>query len=166
MKLKSLLRLTVRLFTYTIILTSCGVATGGQVGHLTAKKLPKKSGKRGRKSGKGGKKREKSEKRGKIGKVLSLCPSWQIGLVTLLLMVIPWRWPSWGTFSGVTHPKIGGILTRGTRTSAVEHWTRDPKVVRFKPRVGPHVVSLSKSLYSNLLLSTQVYKWVPAKLGR
>ena len=32
----------------------------------------------------------------------------------------------------------------------------------FEPRVGLHVVSLSKVLYSNLLVSTQVYKWVPA----
>ena len=31
-----------------------------------------------------GKKREKSGRKGKIGAVLSLCPSWQIGLATLL----------------------------------------------------------------------------------
>ena len=36
----------------------------------------------------------------------------------------------------------------------------------FEPSVGLRVVSLSKILYSNLLLSTQVYKWVPAEAGK
>ena len=41
------------------------------------------SGKRGRKLGKSGKGGKKSGKRGTIRKVLSLCPSWQMGLATL-----------------------------------------------------------------------------------
>ena len=36
----------------------------------------------------------------------------------------------------------------------------------FEPCVDPRVVSLNKILCSNLLLSTQVYKWVPAEAGK
>ena len=60
---------------------------GGWVPPLTAKKLPKiwknqeKSGKNREKSRK---KEEKSGRKDKIGKFLSLCPSWQIELATLL----------------------------------------------------------------------------------
>ena len=68
-----------------------GVARGGRVPPLTAKNLlkigkkRKKSGKIGKKSGKNrGKKEDKLGRKGKIGKFLSLCPSWQIGLATLL----------------------------------------------------------------------------------
>ena len=56
----------------------CGVK-GGRVLPLTVKKLPKI----GEKREKIRKKWENQEKRGKIEKVLSLCPSWQIGLATL-----------------------------------------------------------------------------------
>ena len=64
---------------------------GGRVPPLTAKHLPKSGKKRG-KSWKSGKNQEKWGKRKnreettKIGKFLSLCPSWQIGLATLLLL--------------------------------------------------------------------------------
>ena len=47
-----------------------GGSRGGRVPPLTVKNLPKI--------------RKKREKRGKIRKVLSFCPSWQIGLATLL----------------------------------------------------------------------------------
>ena len=57
---------------------------GGRVPPLTAKNLPKI----GKKSGKKGKVRKK---KAKSGKVLSLCPSWQIGLATLLLRDIRGR---------------------------------------------------------------------------
>ena len=57
---------------------------GGGVAPLTAKNLSKivKKGENQEKLRKEG----KIEKRGKIGKVLSLCPSWQIGLATLLII--------------------------------------------------------------------------------
>ena len=59
-----------------------GVATGGSRGTecpLDSEKFAKKfAGKKGKKSG----------KRGKIGKFLSFCPSWQIGLATLLVIVL------------------------------------------------------------------------------
>ena len=50
-------------------------------GHPWQWKNCKKWGKRGEKSGK---QRKNQEEKAKIGKVLSLCPSWQIGLATLL----------------------------------------------------------------------------------
>ena len=62
----------------TVYYESSGVATrGGVKGQSWQRKIDQKSGKRVKKSGKSG-------KRGKIGKVLSLCPSWQIGLAMLL----------------------------------------------------------------------------------
>ena len=48
-------------------------------------KEEKKSGKREEKFGKNREKEENREERAKIGKVLSLCPSWQIGLAMLLV---------------------------------------------------------------------------------
>ena len=68
----------------TTTLTCSGVATGGSRGaecHPWQWNICKKSAKRG---GKSGKKRKNREEKAKIGKVLSLCPSWQIGLATLL----------------------------------------------------------------------------------
>ena len=66
---------TIRMhITHTIIKLCSGVATGGARGaecHPWQRKKCQKSGKRGKKSG-------------KIRKVLSLCPSWQIGLSLLL----------------------------------------------------------------------------------
>ena len=73
---------------------SVHVASGWQSASLTAKNWPK-IGKRGKfrkiwkrgKSGRGEKirkKRKKQEEKAKLGKVLSLCPSWQRGLATLL----------------------------------------------------------------------------------
>ena len=56
-----------------------GDARGGRVPPLTAKKMPKI----GEKSGI---KRRNREEKANIGKVFSLCPSWQIGLATLLHM--------------------------------------------------------------------------------
>ena len=70
----------------------CG-SRGGRLPSLTAKNC-QKSGKIGRKSGKSGKKREKIGKWGKIGKVLSLCPSWQIVLATLLCLHLEHFWSS------------------------------------------------------------------------
>ena len=46
-----------------------------------------------------------------------------------------------------------------TRNSAIEIRTHDSKVVSSNP-VWAHV-SLSKALYSNLLVSAHVYKWLP-----
>ena len=65
---------------------------GGRLLPLTAKNLPKIEKKWGKKSGKfgekirkkWGKKRTNREEKAKIRKFLSLCPSWQIGLATLL----------------------------------------------------------------------------------
>ena len=54
---------------------------GGRVPPLTAKNLPKIVKKRGKIR----KKRKNREEKAKFGKVLSLCPSWLIGLATLLL---------------------------------------------------------------------------------
>ena len=51
-------------------------------------------------------------------------------------------------------------LKVGTCSSAVELRIHDPKWVWTPCGLG--VVSLSKTLYSNLFLSTQVYKWVLA----
>ena len=68
---------------------------GGRVPPLTAKNLPKirknrekrgKSGKIRKNSGK--KKRKNREEKAKIGKILSLCPSWQKGLATLLIWAV------------------------------------------------------------------------------
>ena len=64
-----------------------GVATGvarGAECHPWQRKICQKSEKRGKKSGKFGKKEENWEEKAKIREVLSLCPSWQIGLATLL----------------------------------------------------------------------------------
>ena len=55
---------------------------GGRVPLLTAKTLPKK--KIRKKQEKSGKNRKSREETAKIGKFLSLCPSCQIGLATLL----------------------------------------------------------------------------------
>ena len=66
-----------------------GIANGGQGGTLpplTAKNLPKKLGKEGENQEKSWKKRKNQEEGAKIWKVLSLCPSWQIGLATLLTL--------------------------------------------------------------------------------
>ena len=61
-----------------------GVATGrGSQGKHSAKNLPK-IGKKREKIRKNGKKSENIGKKRKIGKFLSLCPSWQIRLATLL----------------------------------------------------------------------------------
>ena len=61
---------------------------GGGMGagcHPWQWKICQKSGKRGKKSGKNwGKKRKNREENAKIRKVLSLSPSWQIGLAMLL----------------------------------------------------------------------------------
>ena len=76
---------------------------GGRVPPFTAKKLSKigknleKIRKRGKSWEKIEKKRKNREEKAKIGKVLSLCPSWQIGLATLLLETLfctlpPQRW--------------------------------------------------------------------------
>ena len=65
--------------------TSSGVAGGGGGGaqgaecHPWKQTICQKLGKRGKKSG-----QEKSGRNSKNRKVLSLCPSWQIGLATLL----------------------------------------------------------------------------------
>ena len=56
---------------------------GGREPPLTAKKLPKI----GKNSGKIWKKRKIREEKPKIRKFLSLCPSWQIGLATLLSLL-------------------------------------------------------------------------------
>ena len=68
------------LILYTV-LCSCGIE--GAECPPWQRKICQKSVKRGRKSGKS---RNKSGKRGKIRKVLLLCPSWQIGLATLLVL--------------------------------------------------------------------------------
>ena len=50
----------------------------------------------------------------------------------------------------------------------VELWTHDPKVVSSNP-LWTQVLcpwGLSKALYSFLVISTQVYKWVPAEAGK
>ena len=60
---------------------------GGRVPPPTVKNLPKirkKREKEGENQEKLGKKRKNQEEKAKIGKVLSLCPSWQIELATLL----------------------------------------------------------------------------------
>ena len=77
-----------------------GVATGvakggGQSATPDNENLPKigkKEGKFGKKSGKNGKKRTNREEKAKIGKFLSLCPSWQIGLATLLGIRVSPAW--------------------------------------------------------------------------
>ena len=73
----------------TVNVIYSGVATGGgQGGHSAtpdSKKFAKNQEKEG-KSEKMGKKEEKSGRKGKIGQVLSLCPSWQTGLATLLVI--------------------------------------------------------------------------------
>ena len=67
----------------TVNVIYSGVATGGGQGGtvppLTAKNLPK-IGKNQEK------KRKNREEKAKIGKVLSLYPSWQTGLATLLVI--------------------------------------------------------------------------------
>ena len=72
---------------------SSGVATGGARGGrmppLTAKKLPKIGKKRGKIRKNRKKKRKKLEEMANIRKVLSLCPSWQIGLAMLLTCRTP-----------------------------------------------------------------------------
>ena len=57
-----------------------GGGYGGRVPPLKAKNREKE----GKNQEKEGKKRTNREEKVKIGKVLSLCPSWQIGLATLL----------------------------------------------------------------------------------
>ena len=57
---------------------------GGQSATPDSKKNCQKSGKKGKNQEKLGKKRKNREEKAKIGKVLSLCPSWQIGLAMLL----------------------------------------------------------------------------------
>ena len=76
-----------------------GVASIGQRGQsappLDSQKIVKnreKGGEIGKKRGKIEKNREKEEnrkERAKIGKVFALCPSWQIGLTTLLIALQP-----------------------------------------------------------------------------
>ena len=61
-----------------------GGVHGGTVPPLTAKNCQKFGKKRKKIRKKSVKKRKNWEGKGKIGKVLSLCPSWQIGLATLL----------------------------------------------------------------------------------
>ena len=64
-----------------------GVATGGQGGQSAtpdSEKFAKNLEKEGNNQEKSGKKRKNREEKVKIGKVLSLCPSWQTGLATLL----------------------------------------------------------------------------------
>ena len=74
------------------------IGQGGRVPPLTAKKMSeirKKRGKIAKKRGKSGKNQEKAEnweEKAKIGKVLSLCPSWQIGLATPLLELVHKYW--------------------------------------------------------------------------
>ena len=58
---------------------------GGRVPPLTAKKLPKIGEKRVKNKEKREKIRKIGKKKAKIGKFLSLYPSWQIGLATLLI---------------------------------------------------------------------------------
>ena len=91
----------------TVNVINSGVATGGvqggQSATRTAKNFPK-IGKRGKKSEKSGKKRKNREEKAKIGKFFhfgtqvclrteqsvkqknKLCPSWQTGLATLLVI--------------------------------------------------------------------------------
>ena len=55
---------------------------GGQSATPDSEKIAKKIG------GKSGKIRKNREEKAKIGKFLSLCPSWQIGLATLLCWLL------------------------------------------------------------------------------
>ena len=62
--------------------------------HRGSKTLPK-VGKKREKIRKKREERKEIGNRGNIGKVLSLCPSWQIGLASLLFLRIsflPWAW--------------------------------------------------------------------------
>ena len=70
-------------FTYTQWRSHWGVK-GGRVPPLTMNNLPKIGKKKDKIRKNWGKKRKLQEEEAKIGKVLSLCPSWQIGLATLL----------------------------------------------------------------------------------
>ena len=57
--------------------------------------------------------------------------------------------------------KVDSTVTNSTMEP---HWSQGREV---EPRVGPCVVQVRETLYSNLLVSTQVYEWVPAnRLGR
>ena len=58
---------------------------GGQSATPDSKKFAKNREKEGKNREK---KRKQREEKAKIGKVLSLCPSWQIGLATLLVPVM------------------------------------------------------------------------------
>ena len=62
-----------------------GVAKGGQSATPDSEKIAKNQEKLGKIQEKSGKKRKNREEKAKIGKFLSLCPSWQIGLATLLI---------------------------------------------------------------------------------
>ena len=114
-----------------------GVATGVARGvecHPWQKKIAKnreKSGKIGKKSGKNGKKREKSGRKGKnreekakIRKFLSLCPSWQIGLATLLAK---WGHPPWWRHS------VWGLKNgpKNWRSFSVEIYSFHAKICNF-----------------------------------
>ena len=57
-----------------------GGAHGGQSATPDSEKFAKNLEKEGKNQEKSGKKRKNREEKAKIGKVLSLCPSWQIGL--------------------------------------------------------------------------------------
>ena len=61
-----------------------GAATGGQGGQSATPDSEKFAKKMEKNQEKLGKKRKNREEKAKIGKVLSLCPSWQPGLATLL----------------------------------------------------------------------------------
>ena len=66
---------------------------GGAEYHPWQRKTWQKSGKRGKNQEKEGKKRKNWEEKAKIEKpkVLSLCPSWQKGLATLLVYPLSWQ---------------------------------------------------------------------------
>ena len=75
---------------YPKITPISSVASGGQSAPMTAK-ICQKLGKIWEYSGKRRKKLGKEGKRGKLGKVLSLCPSWQRELATLLTPIPFWH---------------------------------------------------------------------------
>ena len=87
------------IFYFQLALVTCsGIATGGSRGAeclpWQQKKMPKREKKRekiGDKTEKIGKKRKNQEEKVKFGNVLSLCPSWQIGLA-MLLVTCDWKW--------------------------------------------------------------------------
>ena len=89
----------------------CGVK-GGRVPPLTAKNLPKLGKKRG-KSRKSGKKGKNREEKAKIRKDLSLCPSWQIGLATLLEIQVKFDYND--ISSGLSKLKWSHQVYMGTR---------------------------------------------------